>query len=374
MIAGSATTNGTANFAKRTPKVAKNHFKQFAGLTLSSIGIGTYLGNVDDSTDVLVKEAIKKSVMAGVNVIDTAINYRSQKAERSVGCAVIELIQEGTISRDELFISTKNGYITNDGDVKEDFWENIQNVLVKPGIIKSGDISSGYHCMTIPYLQDQLNRSLRNLGVECIDLMYLHNAAEGQLQDISKEEFMKKMRDVFEFYESQRKSGKIRYYGMATWDCFRVPQDHAQYISIFDVIRLAREVGGIDNGFRFIQLPYNMYFDQALTLKNQVLDGDHCTILQASVKLGIGVFASVPLMQAKLLAPNVLPEFGGLLRPSHRALQFVRSTPGIIAPVVGQKSPEHIEENLQLTNTSVLSEAEFSELVNKLLKQQLEKW
>src|SRR3989442_14728514 len=96
-------------------------------------------------------------------VIDTAINYRSQKAERSIGRAVIELIQEGTISRNELFISTKNGYITNDGDVKEDFWENIQNVLVKPGIIKSGDISSGYHCMTIPYLQDQLNRSLRNL-------------------------------------------------------------------------------------------------------------------------------------------------------------------------------------------------------------------
>jgi len=369
MILGSATTNGTANFAKRTPKVAKNHFRQFAGLTLSSIGIGTYLGNPDDDTDLLVKEAIKKSVMAGINVIDTAINYRSQKAERSVGRAVIELIREGTISRDELFISTKNGYITNDGDVKEDFWENIQNVLVKPGIIKSGDISSGYHCMTIPYLQDQLNRSLRNLGVECIDLMYLHNAAEGQLQDISKEEFMKKMRDVFEFYESQRKSGKIRYYGMATWDCFRVPQDHPQYISISDVIRLAREVGGIDNGFRFIQLPYNMYFDQALTLKNQVLDGDHCTILQASVKLGIGVFASVPLMQAKLLAPNVLPEFGGLLRPSHRALQFVRSTPGIIAPVVGQKSPAHIEENLQLTNTSVLSEAEFSELVNKISSQ-----
>ena len=220
--------------------------------------------------------------------------------------------------------------------------------------------------MTIPYLQDQLHRSLKNLDIQCIDLMYLHNAAEGQLQDISKDEFMKKLSNVFEFYESQRKSGKIRYYGMATWDCFRVPKDHPQYISISDVIKLAREAGGVDNGFRFIQLPYNMYLDQALVLKNQVLDENHYSILQASVKLGIGVFASVPLMQAKLLAPKVLPEFGGLSRPSHRALQFVRSTPGIIAPLVGQKSPAHVEENLQLTNIPILSDTEFSDLVNKL--------
>ena len=211
MIADWATQEGTANFAKRQSGITANYFKQFTGLTLSSIGIGTYLGNADDSTDALVTEAIKKSVMIGVNVIDTAINYRSQKAERSVGRGVAELIRDEKATRDELFISTKNGYITNDGDVKEDFWQNIQNTLVKPGVIKSEEISSGYHCMTIPYLQDQLQRSLKNLGLECIDLMYIHNSAEGQLQDISKEEFMKKLKDVFEFYEGQRKSLRIRY-------------------------------------------------------------------------------------------------------------------------------------------------------------------
>ena len=81
MIAGWATQEGTANFAKRQSGITANYFKQFTGLTLSSIGIGTYLGNADDSTDALVTEAIKKSVMIGVNVIDTAINYRSQKAD-----------------------------------------------------------------------------------------------------------------------------------------------------------------------------------------------------------------------------------------------------------------------------------------------------
>ncbi len=365
MITGHATPEGTSNFVKKSQTAAKNHFKQFAGLSLSSIGIGTYLGNVDDSTDVLVKEAVKKSILSAINVIDTAINYRSQKAERSVGKAILELVEGGSVKRDELFISTKNGYVTNDGDVKEEFWEYIQNTLVKPGIIKSNDISSGYHCMTIPYLQDQLNRSLNNLGFDCIDLMYLHNAAEGQLQDISKDVFMKNLKEVFEFYEKQRKQGTIRYYGMATWDCFRVPKEHPQHLLLADALRLAKEAGGNEYGFKFVQLPYNMYLDQALVLKNQTTGEIETTVLEAATNFGVGVFASVPLMQAKLLGQNIIPEFGGL-KPSHRALQFVRSTPGIIAPLVGHKKISHVDENLELIKIPPLSNLEFSQLLKTL--------
>jgi len=365
MITGHATPEGTSNFVKKSQTAAKNHFKQFAGLSLSSIGIGTYLGNVDDPTDVLVKEAVKKSILSAINVIDTAINYRSQKAERSVGKAMLELVEGGSVKRDELFISTKNGYVTNDGDAKEEFWEYIQNTLVKPGIIKSNDISSGYHCMTISYLQDQLNRSLNNLGFDCIDLMYLHNAAEGQLQDISKDEFIRNLKEVFEFYEKQRKQGTIRYYGMATWDCFRVPKEHPQHLLLADVLRLAKEAGGNEHGFKFVQLPYNMYLDQALVLKNQTTGEVETTVLEAATNFGVGVFASVPLMQAKLLGQNIIPEFGGL-KPSHRALQFVRSTPGIIAPLVGHKKSSHVDENLELIKIPPLSNSEFSQLLKTL--------
>ena len=364
MITGHVTSEGTANFATKNQTVEKNHYKQFLGLTLSSIGIGTYLGNADNATDILVKDAIKKSVLSGVNVIDTAINYRSQKAERSVRKAVSELIEESKVKREELFISTKNGYVTNDADVKEEFWEYINNTLVRPGIIKAGDISSGYHCMTIPYLENQLKTSLKNLDFECIDLMYIHNAVEGQ-QDISKEEFMKNLKLVFEFYEKQRKEGTIKYYGMATWDCFRVPKKNPQYMSLSDILKLAKEAGGNENGFKFIQLPYNMYLDQALTIQNQTVNGKEISILDASKNLGIGVFASVPLMQSKLLGPNVIPEFGGL-KPAHRALQFVRSTPGILAPLVGQKSSSHVDENLELVKVAPMSESEFNQLITSL--------
>ncbi len=191
MIPGFANSEGTANFAKKNIEVNSKNFRKFQGLSLSNVGMGTYLGNPDENTDKLVVQAIKKSILAGINVIDTAINYRAQKAERSVGKAITELIDDNKINRNEIFISTKNGYVTNDGDIKEEFWEYVNREYVKKGIIQSNDISSGYHCMTVPYLEDQLNRSRQNLGLHCIDLIYLHNAVEGQLQDISKEKFMK---------------------------------------------------------------------------------------------------------------------------------------------------------------------------------------
>lgn len=46
----------------------------------------------------------------GVNIFDTAINYRYQKSERVVGAALRFLIKQG-YARDEFFICSKNGYI-----------------------------------------------------------------------------------------------------------------------------------------------------------------------------------------------------------------------------------------------------------------------
>ncbi|HXV65956.1 MAG TPA: aldo/keto reductase [Nitrosopumilaceae archaeon] len=369
MIKGSATPSGTLEFLKNHPTVHPKNFQIINGLSLSNLGIGTYLGNPDSHTDELVINAVKKSILAGINVVDTAINYRSQKAERCVGKAISELIKDGKVNRDEIFISTKNGYVTNDGDIKEEFWQYVNREYVERGIIQKNDISSGYHCMTIPYLKDQLERSRNNLGLECIDLIYLHNAVEGQIQDISKEQFMKNLRDVIEFYESQRKENKIKFYGLATWECFRVQPENPQFLELADVINLTKEVGGKDHGFRFIQLPFNMYLDQALILKNQKYDGNQGTILQAAKNYGVGVFTSVPLMQAKLLSPGVMPEFNDL-KPSLRALQFVRSTPGVLAPLVGQKLEQHVNENLEILKIPPIPEVEFHDLVNKLTSSQ----
>ena len=364
MISGFATPDSTKKFAESSG-VNLSNFNEFANLTLSNIGVGTYLGDPDSRTDDMVTNAVKQSILSGVNVIDTAINYRAQKAERSVGKAISELIQEGKISRDQLFVSTKNGYVTNDADVKLGFWEYVKEEYTQKGIIKEGDVTSGYHCMTVPYLSDQLERSLKNLGLESIDLMYIHNSVEGQIKDISKAQFLENLKSVFELYEQKRDEGKIKFYGMATWECFRVPPDNPQYLSLEDTFNMAKTIGGENHGFRFIQLPFNLYYDQALLGKNQLLGTEKLSILEAAVRLGIGVFTSVPFMQGRLLQPGVMPEFNNL-KPSLRALQFIRSSPGVLAPLVGQKSLEHVTENLEIMKIPSIPESEFLELVKKL--------
>jgi len=364
MISGFATYDGTKKFAQNSG-VNQDNFNEFENLTLSNVGIGTYLGDADARTDELVTDAVKQSITSGLNVVDTAINYRSQKAERSVGKAISELIQEGKISRDQIFLSTKNGYVTNDADVQLGFWEYVKEEYTQKGVIKEGDVTSGYHCMTPTYLSDQLDRSLKNLGLECIDLMYLHNAVEGQIKDVSKEQFLENLKSVFELYEQKRDEGKIKFYGMATWECFRVPKDNSQYLSLEETVNMAKKIGGENHGFRFIQLPFNMHYDQALLGRNQLLGSESVSILEAAVKLKIGVFTSVPLMQGRLLAPGVMPDFNEL-KPSLRALQFIRSSPGVLAPLVGQKSSDHVSENLEIMKIAPMPEDEFLTLVKKL--------
>ena len=365
MIAGYATPEGTKKFAERQNQDSQKNYKNVHNLTLSNVGIGTYLGNPDIETDKLVEASVKKSILGGINVIDSAINYRAQKAERSMGNAISQLINNNDISREEIFVSTKNGYVTNDGDIQEDLMQYVMREYGKTGIVNEGDISPGYHCMTLPYLNDQLERSLKNLGLECIDLMYLHNSVEGQTH-LPREQFLKNLKDVFEFYEKKRKEGKIRFYGMATWECFRVTPENPLFLQLTEVMDIATQVGGDEHGFRFIQLPFNLVLDQAYMLKNHNVDGKTVSALEAAQKFNLGVFTSVPLMQGKLLTVDTIPKFGNS-STSVSLLQFIRSTPGITAPLIGHKLESHVKENMDVMKIPPLTDLEFNDLVKRMI-------
>ena len=129
-------------------------------------------------------------------------------------------------SRDQLVLCTKAGFLTPDGKMPAD-----PNQYFFPGeYIQRGifflprDIAAGSHCIAPRFLQDQISRSMANLGVNCIDVFYLHNP-ETQLGEISKAQFLGRIREAFYYLESAVKTGKIRFYGMATWNGFR--QDSA---------------------------------------------------------------------------------------------------------------------------------------------------
>src|SRR5439155_23840451 len=55
---------------------------------VSSLGNGTYLGRDDDWTDAAYTVAVRRALQLGINVVDTAINYRNQRSERAVGRAL----------------------------------------------------------------------------------------------------------------------------------------------------------------------------------------------------------------------------------------------------------------------------------------------
>src|SRR4029077_5229830 len=122
MHSGHASPSGTARFRSRFPAFTKaGHFrrcecgKPLSELWLSSIGIGTYLGEPDAVTDQRYTDAVDAAIDRGVNVLDSAINYRLQRSERNIGAALKQAFESGKTQRDELLICTKAGFLTYDG-------------------------------------------------------------------------------------------------------------------------------------------------------------------------------------------------------------------------------------------------------------------
>lgn len=59
--------------------------------------------------------------------------------------------------------------------------------------IVEDEVVGTVHCLSPSFLEDQLDRSLNNIGVETLDLLYIHNAAESQMPLIGQEKFMERL-------------------------------------------------------------------------------------------------------------------------------------------------------------------------------------
>jgi len=192
-LIGPATPEGTSRYRERFQATAADrHFRKAQSLFLSSLGIGTYLGNPDEATDKRYANAVVRTVQLGMNVIDSAANYRFQRSERSIGQALRTLTEETDFAREELLICTKGGYLPFDGGPPRDVRSYIENTFVRPGIAAFEDIVGGSHCMTPAYLQNQLEQSLQNLGIDCVDVYYIHNP-ESQLGFVTSDEFYRRL-------------------------------------------------------------------------------------------------------------------------------------------------------------------------------------
>lgn len=362
----SATKEGTTRYAQRfAGRAAEGHFRDAQRMLLSSLGIGTYLGQADEKTDAGYTAAVVAAIESGINIIDSAINYRFQRSERSVGAALQQLASKG-FPREEIVLCTKGGYLTPDGAMPADPNEYFFREYIQHGIFSAKDLAAGSHCMTPKFLKDQLGRSLKNLGVECVDVYYLHNP-ETQLSEIPRPEFLQRVRETFEFLESAVEAGEIRYYGMATWNGFRQDAQARDAMQLGEIVQIAQEIAGGLHHFRFVQLPFNLGMTEALTLGNQSVRGRERTVAEAASDLDITLIASASLLQGQVARnlPEFVAEAFGLDNDAERALQFARSAPGITTALVGMSRGEHVKANARLVGVPPATVEEFSKLFSR---------
>lgn len=365
MIPGKATPDGTAAYAKASAKAHEKHWRQALGLTISSLGMGSYLGNADPVTDGRYAAACEKALASGINVLDSAINYRYQRSERNLGLGLKKAIDAKVVTREQVLICTKGGFISGDMGPPSKEW--FQETYLKPGVVTESDFVGGGHCMTPKYLRFELDQSRKNLGVETIDVYYIHNP-ETQAAQVGESEFYKRLTAAFRELEACVAEGKIQVYGVATWHAYRVPPRTQHYVSFDRTLACAVEAGGEKHHFRVLQLPLNLGLPEAMTMTNQASGGTEASAIEAADAADVAVFTSVPLMQGQLLGrfnAEFRSKFPGLKTDAQRCLQFVRSTPGVTAPLCGMKDVAHVEENAAVCAVPPFTDAEFQALLGR---------
>ncbi|KAH7302319.1 hypothetical protein KP509_23G067200 [Ceratopteris richardii] len=275
------------------------------------------------------------------------------RSERSVGRALSRAIVAGALQRNQIVVCTKGGYLSFDVKQPPNPRGWLEETYIKPGIFSYSEFAGGCHCMTASYIKNQLEKSRKNLGLETIDVYYVHNP-ETQLGEVSRQEFNSRIRNAFGALEEAHSEGKISVYGVATWNGFRVSPGSKGHLSLEDLVNAAKDVGGHSHHFKIVQLPFNLKMQEASRNLTQVVNGRPMTLLAAAKELGISVVASASLMQASLCKaiPNEIrtlaKEMDEEASNAECAIQFVRSTPGILTALVGMRQIKHVEDNLKV--------------------------
>ena len=328
-------------------------------MILSTLGLGTYLGSATAETDAAYTAAARAFRAAGGTVFDSAANYRGGRSETALGKAFQGL------AREEIFVSTKAGYIpmpeNPDPDENPRSW--FHRVYEKPGLLAVADLVDGCHAMTPRYLAHQLDLSLGSLGLATLDLFHLHNP-ETQLKSLGAEVFYQKIQAAFEACEGFVGDGRIRAYGVATWSGFRVPEGQPEHLSLERLLAAAESAGGKEHHFRWIQLPLNLAMPEAFIAPTQSYGGQAMTALGAAMAAGLSVQTSASIMQGRILSqlPGGFPEALGVHTPAQAALQFTRSCPGVTTALCGMSQVAHVQENAFLLDLPKLSPAALDSL------------
>lgn len=401
-VKGFCTQEGTHNFLEKY-NLNKEFYKTLSnGIKISSIGIGTYKGNTNENGDLDWEKSIITGVKKGFNVIDTAAKYRRQKSEIIIGKCIKTFKEDFNIRRESLFISTKGGLIG--------YPNNINTIYIDSYLRKlSIDLNQIYmkeFCMSPDFIKKQIEESRERLMLETIDCYYLHNP-EILFQYKKRDEAYMIFESVFNILEESIKEGKIRNYGLASWNGLRRRKGNKFFLDVKRLLKIATKIKGKSHGFRFIQIPISV--GMPYILKNGYL--------KEISELGFNIFTSASAYEGRLEelenltklfamigetdSPNeinplkisfpqsdnsfiqliellqdfkkknitlyeLLKEISPDLDIYPAAINIIRSIPEIKCSLVGMQEPKFIDSNSILINHKFLNDKKLQNFFNLL--------
>jgi len=377
-IPGYATPQGTREYAEaRADDVAEGHFSDLlkTKIRLSSLGVGTFPGAADAATDAAVATTVAQALGGGINVIDTGAHYRYGRALAAVGAGIRQAHLAG-IPREAMFLVSKGGFLTFRGGPPADRDAWIREEIVEPGRGHAEDIAEQTpHCLSPEYIEYQLDLSRNLMGVETLDA-FLVDQPEVHIPEIGKEQVNQKLEKIFEVLEWAVADGRLRYYGLSTFEGFRVETDHQLFQSLTSLQGLAEKACQAVNGpddtrhhFLIAQMPFNQVMLEGFTRFNQATgQGNVASTLQAAHQLGVYMMSSHTLLKGHLAGQSVdvvTQALAELPNSAQRALQFNRSTPGLGTSLVGMSNPEHLADMLAVAARPPMERSGFLGLFQK---------
>lgn len=337
MITGWAKLEETASYLKKHGW-SEGTIRKNPMFVISPIGLGNHLGSVEDVDSEAYVEATKYALENGMNVLDTAINYRGMRSEKDLGRGILEAMENGIVTRDEFMVSTKAGLLFGDITKKLRPALFLEQILAPKGITEEmfQTLDGGlYHTLNPAFFEEALSISLQNLGIETVDVHYIHIPEISRIK-LGETEFYRQLKELFAWYEEKVAEKKIRYYGLAL-EIMVFEDDEEAIISLEKVCKIAEEVAGEKHHFRFIQLPYSKYMQNARVKELQLVAGEQCSIMEAAKRLGLQVMGSMPFAMGKYFDKW----------SAEQMLTFCLEEKDIGATICGSKNIEHIKAHIK---------------------------
>lgn len=306
-IPGTATVQGTAAYVSRIlarssgPTAHGYTTLGATGLTNSRIGFGGYRTGIDQEDH---RAALIKAIREGCNLIDTSTNYADGDSERLVGSVIQELLGQNELTRDNVIVVSKIGYVQ--GKNLQHAKSREQEGRAYPEMVKYGE--DIWHCLHPEFLEDQLTSSLDRLGLATLDVCLLHNPeyflsdakqrkliVDASSLDELRTEFYRRLEQAFVYFEQQIDAGRIQYYGVSSNTSTAQP-DNPEATSLSRMLeaaqKAAQQAGKSHHGFRVLQLPMNLFESGALLIPNT---GEENTVLEFAHEHRVAVLVNRPL-------------------------------------------------------------------------------